>query len=103
MKQDLGSLSFEELDAYKTELYREEQALRERKLAVEAAMQAKLDEHHAAQAAASPVLGDGLVNTGDGPMTRQEVLGRELQEFASAAVEGVPAAADAGSEVQSWL
>lgn len=95
---DLDAASFDELDAHKTELYREEQALRERKLAVEAAMQAKLATHHEAQAAASPVLGDGLVNTGDGPMTRQEVLGRELQEFASAAVEGVAAAADAGGE-----
>lgn len=90
---DLGKASFEELDAHKTELYREELALRERKLAVEAAMQAKLDEHHAAQAAASPVLGDGLVNTGDGLLERREVLEREL----SAIVEGEAAEANSGA------
>lgn len=92
---DLDASSFEELDAHKTELYRAELALRERKLAVEAAMQSKLAEHHAAQAAASPVLDRGLVNTGDGLFTRREALEREL----SVIVEGETAAADAGSLV----
>lgn len=90
---DLAAASFDELDAYKTELYREEQAIREKKLAVEAAMQAKLAEHHEAQRAASPVLPDGVLNTGDGPMTGLEIAEREV-----ANVLGVAAAADAGGE-----
>lgn len=89
---DLEAASFDELDAHKTELYREEQALRERKLAVEAAMQAKLEEHHKAQAAATPVL--PTVNSGDGPLTRREALEAEL----SALIEGNPAEAAAVSQ-----
>lgn len=90
---DLDAASFDELDAHKTELYREEQALRERKLAVEAAMQAKLAEHHEAQAAASPVL--PTVNSGDGPMVMQFVPAGPV----SVVVEGATAAADAGANV----